>query len=223
MSHSKFLGFGAIALAFITLGFMVLAGGGCWSSGGIPRAPSVNAHAVAERAVEQYGKDGQIAGADLDKAPSLKSALKRIDVNGDGIITTEEIVARIQSWKEAKINLILVNCVVNRKKGSELVPIEGATVTFEPEKFMGADYPPASGETDKDGAAIMAATTLQPKDPQGLFPGFYLVRITRPDGSIPAKYNTQTILGVEISQDPPFYRDEEDVSNGGGCFFDLEY
>ena len=43
-----------------------------------------------EKRVEQYGKDGVIAGEDLNKCAALKAALAQIDTAGDKTITAEK-------------------------------------------------------------------------------------------------------------------------------------
>ena len=57
---------------------------------------------------------------------------------------------------------------------------------------------------------------VEPAKPMrsGVPPGFYLVRITKAGVNIPAKYNTQTTLGAEVSNDPSSY---------GGANFVLEF
>ena len=85
--------------------------------------------------------DGKIAGAELDKAPSLKAALNQIDTSGSKTITAEKITARIQKWQESKVGRMNLTCRVSRKQGGQDTPLDGATVTFEPEKFLGGNMP----------------------------------------------------------------------------------
>jgi len=205
----------SVRFSVVMLVLALLAGWGC-PSGPPPRveAPSIDADAAGEAAVKQYGKDGRIAGEDLDKAPSLKASLKQIDLNNDGVITAEEIAARIKVWQERKTGRSMVNCRVTRKVGGKQQPLEGATVTFEPEKFLGSEMKPATGRTDKNGVAHMTAPPVSPSDPEGVPPGFYLVRITKEGDQIHPRYNTETKFGVEVSSDSGYYHKYE---------YDLEY
>ena len=205
----------SVRFSVVMIVLALLAGWGC--SGGPPprvEAPSIDEVAAGEAAVQQYGKNGRIAGEDLDKSPALKASLKQIDLNNDGVITAEEISARIKVWKDSKVGRSMLNCQVMRKRGKETKPLEGATVTLEPEKFLGPEMKPATGRTDKNGVARMTTPPLGPNDPEGVPPGFYLVKITKEDEQIPARYNTDTKFGVEVSADSGYYHRYE---------FDLEY
>jgi hypothetical protein len=195
----------------------LLAGWGCSGAPVRIEAPPIDAAAAGEEAMKQYdtNKDGKIAGAELDKAPALKAALKQIDTAGDGTITAEKITARIQKWQDSKVGRMNVTRRVSRKKGNTDEPLEGVTVTFEPEKFLGSNMPTCTGVTDKRGSVQILERKVEPGEDQAPFlvpPGFYLVRITGP--GIPPKYNTQTTLGAEVAQD---------TSNYGSTNFVLEF
>jgi len=173
--------------------------GGCFGGGpSRVRPPSVDAGSAGRGAMEQYdaNKDGVVKGEELDKAPSLKSALKQLDKNGDGGVDAGEVTARIRQWQDSKVGKMAVSCIITFNKK----PLSGAKVTFEPEKFLGDNLKPCEGTTDASGAVALS----DGGDPPGCPPGFYLVRISKQEGGkelIPAKYNTQTILGKEIALD----------------------
>jgi hypothetical protein len=81
--------------------------------------------------------------------------------------------------------------------------LEGATVDFVPEEFLGSDARPASGVTGP-GGMTMVSVPVNPADPgaTGVAPGFYRVEITSKGGTaIPAKYNIETTLGCEVAKD----------------------
>ena len=80
-------------------------------------------------------------------------------------------------------------------------PLQGAEVKFVPEKFLGSEIKTASGVTDAGGVAMISAPQSRPDDPAGVPPGFYRVEITQSGLAIPAKYNTDTVLGAEIASD----------------------
>ena len=74
-----------------------------------------------------------------------------------------------------------------------------------PEKFLGPDFQTASAVTNAAGVVSLIAPG--PKDERpGVPPGFYRVEITKPGLAIPAKYNTETILGIEVSDDLAAHR-----------------
>ena len=47
----------------------------------------------------------------------------------------------------------------------------------------------------------LSAPVNSPDDARGVPPGWYKVEITKTGENIAAKYNTQTILGIEIAPD----------------------
>jgi hypothetical protein len=177
----------------------VLTSWGCLNRPSRLRPPEIDASEAGTMAVEKYDTngDGLIGGDELDKAPELKTSLKTIDENGDGSISADEITARIQEWQETGTARMPVNCTV-RFNGQ---PLEGATVTFEPLDYLGGNLPTATGQTNQFGIA-----SLQAQDDlnlPGVAPGFYRVRITKQGEDIPAKYNTETILGQEVGYGVP--------------------
>jgi hypothetical protein len=196
---------------------VLLAGWGC---GGAPtriEAPPIDASAAAQEAMKLYDTngDGKISGAELDKSPALKAAIEQIDTSGSKTITAEKIAARIAKWQDSKLGRLNVTCRVSRKQGGKNIPLDGVTVTFEPEKFLGGNMPTCTGVTDKRGLAQIMERKVEAGEDQNPFlvpPGFYFVRITGP--GIPAKYNTQTILGAEVCSEP---------GTSGGSNYVLEY
>jgi hypothetical protein len=159
--------------------------------------PDINASAAGTQAMETYDadKNGTLSGAELDKCPALKSAMARIDTTGEGSITAAKITARIQAWQKSKLARIPVTCsVLHNGK-----PLADADVKLVPEKFLGPNMQTASGHTDKNGVVMPSVPTTGREDPPGAAPGFYRVEITKAGESIPAKYNTETTLGVEVA------------------------
>lgn len=174
----------------------LLAGFGCpWGGPARVEPPSIDASAAGQAAIEQYDidKDGLIAGAELNKAPALKSAMERLDVNPkDGQVSAEEITARIESWQEDRLGRMGLSCKVTR--GGR--PLPGAAVTLVPEEFLGDEIQPATGETDETGVADLSVPVDpdNPNDPRGVAPGLYRVEITKQGA-------TKAVYGVEVSQD----------------------
>jgi hypothetical protein len=145
--------------------------------------------------------NGAIEGEELDKVPALKTTLKRVDKDGDGKVTAEEIQQRVESWRASKT--ALMRFVVTVERNGQ--PIEGATVTFIPESFLGESLKTAKGVTRGSGSAAIEIS--RDPDESGIQLGYYRIEVTKPDASgkesIPARFNTETELGAEICRDDP--------------------
>jgi hypothetical protein len=159
--------------------------------------PAIDASSAGAKAIEMYGKDGKISGADLNKCPALKAALAQIDTIGDGTITAAKITARIKQWQDSKVGRMPLTCMVLRN-GS---PLAGADVKFVPEKFLGEAIQPATAKTNQNGVAMISVPTTDQSDRPGVAPGFYRVEVTKAGETIPAKFNTASIFGQEVASD----------------------
>ena len=165
--------------------------------------PSVDAEAAGKAAIAQYDADGDgaISGSELDRCPALKAVADKIAP--DGKITSQKIATRINWWHQTKIGCINLTGRVSL----DGEPLVGATVTLVPEKFLGPAFQPSSAITNNDGKAIFTKSGTLP----GVAYGFYRVEISkRLDGkkTIPARYNTQSELGVEIAGNTAEEKDE---------------
>jgi hypothetical protein len=172
---------------------------GCSGTPSGPVKPKVDAAAAARAAIAKYDAngDGKLDANELKKCPGLLDALQRADANGDNMLTEEEIAARIQKWFAGGTVLVVALTQVTL----DGTPLEGATVTCEPEEFLGPDFKSASGTTVAHGQAV--PTGADPKFP-GLYPGVYRVKISKLVGGkeiVPKQYNTETELGKEIAAD----------------------
>jgi hypothetical protein len=171
------------------------------------KPPSIDASAAGSKAMELYDKDGdgQVAGAELDAAPALKAALARLDTSGDKAVSADEVTARVNAWKEMKTAITGVPCKVTL----DGKPLAGATVTLEPEPFLGEEVKAASATSNPFGQVSPTIPKEQRPDPTlpgGANFGLYKVRISKVVGgkeTIPARYNTETTLGQEVSYDDP--------------------
>jgi hypothetical protein len=186
----------SLALAAVVL----LVVGGCMREPPRVQMISVDADAAGQEAMNMYdtNKDGKISGAELDKAPSLKEGLTGFITTKEKGITAAMIAERVKRWQnDYKVGIMGgVSCKVNL--GGK--PLANAEVKFVPEKFMGANVPESTGKTGPDGVATISVPTTSAEDASGVPPGWYKVEIKAAEG-IPAKYNTQTTLGIEIAPD----------------------
>jgi hypothetical protein len=111
----------------------------------------------------------------------------------------------VNAWKAMQSGMTIVPCRVTL----DGQPLVDATVTLEPETFLGDEMKPAVGATNQSGATSPAIPKEQrpdPKLPGGAQLGLYRVRISKivnGKETIPARYNTETILGQEVSYDDP--------------------
>jgi EF hand len=186
---------------------------GCLGSQSRLAAPKI-ASGAAEAAVAKCDSngDGAIAGDELRNVPALKASLKRVDTNSDGKVSAQEIADRIAVWKKSGIGL--TRAVAWVRRGGR--PVENVEVTFVPEEFLGPNLKPASGTTDSIGAAHVRISANP--DERGIALGYYRVQLSKrgPDGkeTIPARYNSKTELGVEVTpDDPALDRIAFDISN----------
>jgi hypothetical protein len=159
-------------------------------------APVLQPEEAARKAMEQYdaNKDGLLEGAELDNCPALRDSLKEIDRDGDGRLSLDELTRRFESYVEGRIGLNNLPCRVSYRNN----PLAGATITFEPESFLGSGFKPASGVTRPDGSVELQ---IEGESLPGVPCGLYKVRISKLENGreiIPAKYNTATTLGQEV-------------------------
>ena len=201
----------------LALGSLLVASVGCFGSSQkqiLP--PSINASAAGEEAIKMYDKnaDGKISGDELDKCPALKSAMAQIDPSGQGQITAETITARIKKWQASQAGLISLRCTVLHNGE----PLEGATVTFVPEKFLGENVKPGKGKTDQDGVAVVSEeSTGQSGGRSGIATGFYRVVVTKEGMTIPPQYSSEaeSVFGHEAANDAADRRE--------GIKFDMKF
>jgi hypothetical protein len=193
----RLVNFGLMALLAVTL----LSQSGCLNEPKRIVPPSVDADAAGQEAMKLFDKnnDNKISGAEFDKVPSLLQALPTIKSTKEKGITAADVTARIKAWQLTKIGRIGGVFAMVTRNGK---PLAGAEVKFVPEKFMGGNMPECKGTnpTGQDGG-VEISEPVNPGDPKGVPPGYYRVEITLPDGSIPAKYNTQSIFGEEVCPD----------------------
>lgn len=189
-----------------------LLGSGC--NGGPAPIPATrfNVKRCVAKALEIHDADadGSISASELESSPGLSYAAKRADSSGDGALDKAELAAMVEAWNEKSTGLIEVRGNVSYKKR----PLQGAAVRLEPEPFLEGIVEMAVGVSDEFGDFYLSV----PKDkrpiadaPPGVQLGLYRVVVSKSkDGNetLPSKYNTETVLGQEVSFGDP------GVSNG---------
>jgi hypothetical protein len=199
----------------ILMGMILAAVGGCEPQPPPVRQMKYDQYASAKKAMELFdtNKDGVISGDELDKTPGLNAALTVLGTDREKGVNPEQIEKRIKSWIKSKIGRQTVSCSVYRNGE----PLSGAKIKFLPEPFLPEIKDIGEGKTSTSGMAMITWPTTQGPNglPPGIGPGIYRVEITKDGEDIPAKYNTETILGQEISQD--------NIELQKGLRYDLSY
>jgi hypothetical protein len=140
-------------------------------------------------------KDGKLDLEELRRCPALLRSLESMDLNKDGCLDLKEIEERLKRFENG-IALMMAPCRVVR----ENQPVEGVKVTLVPETFHGDSLKPASGTSDATGNVNLV---IEGQSEVGVQAGFYRVQVSALDGSgketLPARFNTDTVLGWEIS------------------------
>ena len=169
------------------------------------RPPDIDPQSAAAEAISLYdvSGDGNLSGAELLACPGINSSFDLYDTDANGMISAEEIAARLRSLTQFKTALTSLRVRV-RLNGQ---PLGGADVKFVPEKYLGNEVKPAYGTTNRSGSAsVSVAEEDLPKSQRGyrgVHYGTYKVVITHPDRAIPAKYNAETTLGYETAVGNP--------------------
>jgi hypothetical protein len=189
-----------IALWILAAACLLPAGCLLGNRGG-PEAPELSPDEAGEEAIKMYdtNRDGALDEQERKQSPALEMALRRIDQDQNGLLTAAEIADRVRYWRQSGSTIMSATSKVTLKGR----PLVGATVTFEPEPFLGPSFKPSEGVTDQNGVAVFSG-------PDSAFPGIYLgfykIRVSLVRNgreTIPAKYNEETVLGYEVSDDLP--------------------
>ncbi len=153
---------------------------------------------LADRAIELYDKDQdqKLSETELAESPALQSVRRSWDKDKDGHLNRDEMMTRFQAHTETGSLPMTVFCKVTR--GGAI--LQGAQVKFIPDPLYDGQLPAAAGTTDKTGEATLEIENAPEGMPVGARLGIYRVEITTPDGTIPARHNSQTIHGQEVSK-----------------------
>jgi hypothetical protein len=160
---------------------------------------------AAKKALAEFdaNKDGYLDAAELEKCPGLKAGLASMDADKDKRLSAAEIADRVREYHSDKAGLLLLSLQV----ALDGKPLAGADVTLTPEPFLGGAVRLAKGTTDAGGACT---PRLERGQYPGIHPGFFRIAISRKDAAgaetVPAKFNTETTLGIEARQGNPVLR-----------------
>ena len=161
-------------------------------------APKYDGNAVARAAITQFDKDGNgsLEPGEVSVAcPALHQAFAAIDGNRDKKLSTDELVKRVEAYGAVTAGSVSVGVIVT----VDGAPLEGATVTFVPEPCMGDALKPASAKTNVAGHCDQF--TIDGKTYRGPPAGLYKIQVTKDGTPLPARFNTQTVLGRDVYPD----------------------
>jgi hypothetical protein len=184
----------------ITFGLMLA---GCSRLSGNIEVPEWDPAAAADQALTEYDSNGdrKLSGDELKKCPGLLSGISAFDRDGDGSLSHDEIRTTLDELNQDQAALVEITCEVTRNGR----PLEGATVKFVPESFMGDALKPAVGVTARDGTAFPTIAGEELPEEfrgrvHGIHCGVFRVEITHPNVAIPEKYNTKSELGRLVTR-----------------------
>ena len=155
----------------------------------------MDAEVITENVMEMFDSntDGALDESELVSAPSLAYSLKAIDTNENGKLEVEEIRERFDTYVRLKIARRRFNMQIRHKRR----PLADAKVEMIPAPFMEGIIAPASGVTTEDGTVTMDAKLSARRATVNL--GFYRIKVNSEKTKIPAKFNEETTLGVEVA------------------------
>jgi hypothetical protein len=180
--------------SFVTGTSMILLSAGCGSKQGRVSIPDWDPSGFASTILEKLDKngDGWVDKLELATAPGLAAGARFIDKNGDGKLGRDELIERFGKYRDSRIGLMQRELRITYNGQ----PLAGAEVRLAPEFFLEDVIEPATGTTLGDG-------TVRPSIPDQRTPlvriGYYRVEVRSSKRSVPAKFNSQTSLGIELS------------------------
>jgi hypothetical protein len=185
----------------VPAGFLVMVLLGC--SDRTIHVPSMDPDGAARQALAEYdtNKDGALSDDELDKCPGLKAGRAWLDTNKDKRLSADEITRRVRDYLDDRAGLLalVIQFTLDGK------PLRDAEVTLVPESFLGSAVKPAQGKTNAGGACVQFRT--EGAEFPGVHPGVFRIVVSKKDASgkelVPARYNTQTTLGIEARSGNP--------------------
>jgi hypothetical protein len=140
-------------------------------------------------AIEIYDSngDGGLSAEEVKSSPALAASGRRVDRNGDAIVTAEELQARMEAI-DAQSDLIGLDVRVTFRDR----PLVGAVLTLTPEPFMGEGLQTYSGTTIEGGACPLKGDR---QNLPGIPVGFYQAKIVHNGQGI------NDVRGCEIADD----------------------
>lgn len=172
---------------------------GCSTGPARFEAPDVDAADAGVKAMELYNtnRDGMLDEEELRQCPAILAKLALWDADGNGSVDQQEVEKHVAALFKNGTGGTKLRCGVTYKGK----PLNGATITLEPETFLGENVQTATGVTDGSGGTQLGIPPeFAPEHLRRIKTvhyGVFKVRVTHPTISIPEKYNVKTELGYE--------------------------
>lgn len=164
---------------------------------GLPTpAEPANPEQAAAGAISAYdtNNNSTLETNEIAKSPALLSAMDKYDADKDGSLSKQEIQTRVQYYNDRLGSLTNFYAMVTLDGN----PLAGAEVKLIPEPWLGSQAKAVTGTTDDKGMVVFR---MENADEAGLYAGVYKLEVTDQGSSVPARYNTATELGQEVSPD----------------------
>jgi hypothetical protein len=145
--------------------------------------------------------DGRVDKLELATAPGLAAGSRFIDKDSDGSLSREEIEARFAMYRQSRVGLTSKEFRITYSGR----PLVGAEVRFVPEFFLADVIEPATGTTIAEG---IVRPSISAQSTPLMRVGYYRVEVSSTNTPLPAKFNSETTLGVEVS---PFIGEAADA------------
>ncbi len=182
-----------LPVTLLVFGVLTLAGCGSGPDQSPVAPPSYDSEAMAKSALAELDKNanGTIEGVEFDACPGLKMVVAGIDTNKDSKLSLDELKARFETYRNAGAVGYTLRVTLDGN------PLPDAAVRLIPEIFMNGAVKEATGKTSADGT--VTNYTVGGREMPGVPPGVYRIAVTKDGVSIPAKFNTETTQGCEVS------------------------
>lgn len=131
--------------------------------------------------------DGVLDQQELIASPGLRAGAQRIDSDGSGDLSREELLARLQAMAAGSD---FVGMQINLIKSGR--PLSNATLTLTPEPFFGDHLQSYEGETDLRGSCFLRGKQMRTP---GIPTGYYTAHVVQ------AATGTDEKVGCEIADD----------------------
>ena len=162
-------------------------------------APEVDPVAAGANAMELYDANGDatLDKEELQQCPAILAKLPAWDMDGNGSVDQQEVEKHVAALFRSGTGGTKLRCGITYKGR----PLSGATITMEPEPFLGGNVQTATGVTDGSGGTQLGIppefTPEHLRRIKTVHYGVFKIRVTHPTISIPDKYNAKTELGYE--------------------------
>lgn len=170
---------------------------GCPKGKGRVEAPKLDADKMTDGAMSLCDANGDdlIDASEIKSSPALKFAKNDIDTDGDGKLSRAELAERFKIYVDVPSGAQGITMKVRQgnRNGEGFMD---AKVRLVPEPFMEEFIEVGEGEVIDPTTGYVQISSV-PGVP-GVRVGMYRIEITHDSRKVPAKFNTKTILGIEV-------------------------